>query len=67
MKKKKLAKMKLKPMRGLSFDTKSNVPVLQCIECQNIIYLLCTPTSLTLQYPYKKKFCTTSRWYGDDA
>ncbi len=37
-------------MLGLSFDTKSNVSIFAMVfECQNIICLLCRPTSLALQ------------------
>ncbi len=51
-------------MLGLSFNTKSNVPVFAVFKCQNIIYLL-------FIYPYNihinKMFCITSRRYGDNA
>ncbi len=52
----------MKPMLGLSFNTKSNVPVFEVFKCQNIIYLLFMP-SLTSN----KMFCITSRRYGDNA
>ncbi len=52
-------------MLGLSFNTKSNVPVFEVFKCQNIIYLLFTP-SLTIS-TQNKMFCITSRRYGDNA
>ncbi len=33
-------------MLGLSFNTKSNVPIFEVFKCQNMIYLLFTPISL---------------------
>ncbi len=50
-------------MLGLAFNTKSNVPVFEVFKCQNMIYLLFTP-SLTIS---NKMFCITSRRYGDNA
>ncbi len=51
-------------MLGLSFNTKSNVPVFAVFKCQNIIYLL-------FIYPYnihiKQNVCITSGWDGDNA
>ncbi len=48
-------------MLGLSFNTKSNVPVFTVFKCQNMIYLL-------FIYPYNIHIKqNVSRWYGDNA
>ncbi len=52
-------------MLGLSFNTKSNVPVFAVFKCQNIIYLLFTPISLPYNIHIKQNVLhnfTAVRW-----
>ncbi len=52
-------------MLGLSFNTKSNVPVFVVFKCQHIIYLLFTPISLPYNIQVKQNVLhnfTAVRW-----
>ncbi len=52
-------------MLGLSFNTKSNVPVFTVFECQNIIDHLFTPISLPYNIHIKQNVLhnfTAVRW-----